>query len=121
VRPDVAKVDVGVQVDLVAKADNVSEKRHILAAEGSIVLIEAKHVRDWDWVRASGEDQLGGFLRKLLHHLALYASEAKTESLNFKATVLVCLKLGLLKHVDHKLGRHLLGGIRCPDAFQLSR
>jgi hypothetical protein len=54
-RPDVAEVDVGVEVDLVAKANNVSEKRHILAAEGSIVFIEAKHVRDR--VRASGEDQ----------------------------------------------------------------
>jgi hypothetical protein len=85
------KVDVGIEVDLVAKVPHVRKERHVLAAKCAVVSVFAEHMRDR--VEASGEDQLGGFLRKLLHHLAPYAGKAKTESLNFKAAVLVCLKL----------------------------
>jgi hypothetical protein len=119
-RPDMAKVDVWVEVDLVAKAPHVRKERHVLAAKGAVVGVFAEHMRDR--VEASGEDQLGGFLRKLLHHLALYAGKAKTESLNLEAAVIVCFHLGcFIEHVNHKLGRHLLGGICRPDAFQLGR
>jgi hypothetical protein len=115
-----AKVDVGIEVDLVAKCADIREKGHVFAAKCAVVSVFAEQMRDW--VRAPWKDQLWRFLRNLLHHLALYASKAKTESLNLEAAVIVCLKLGcFIEHVNHKLGRHLLGGICRPDAFQLSR
>jgi hypothetical protein len=118
-RADVAKVDVREQVHLVAKRADIREKGHVFAAERSVVGVFAEDMRDR--VGASWEDQLWGFRRELFDHLALDASEAKTESFHFKTPVIVCLKIGgCVEHVKHELWRHLLTWICRPDAFKLS-